>query len=68
MIKNTFTVAPMLVKMLGSMAHNGYGFVQGWNCYSSAHNRSPIINKSSLFNLLLGDVRLLDMKMGFAKC
>jgi hypothetical protein len=28
MIKNIFTVAPMLVKLLGSMAHNDHGFVQ----------------------------------------
>jgi hypothetical protein len=28
MIKNIFTVAPTLVKLLGSMAHNEQGFMQ----------------------------------------
>jgi hypothetical protein len=31
MIKNIFTVAPTMVKLLGSMAHNEQGFVQVWN-------------------------------------
>ena len=31
MIKNIFTVAPTLVKLLGSMAHNEQGFVQAWD-------------------------------------
>jgi hypothetical protein len=31
MIKNIFTVAPTLVKLLGSMAHNEQGFVQAWH-------------------------------------
>jgi hypothetical protein len=30
MIKNVFTVAPTLVKLLGSMAHNGQGLAMGW--------------------------------------
>jgi hypothetical protein len=36
MIKNIFTVAPMLVKLLGSMAHNGYGLAMAGHLYSSA--------------------------------
>lgn len=29
--KEHFTVAPTLVKLLGSMAHNAWGFAQMWN-------------------------------------
>jgi hypothetical protein len=31
MIKNIFTVAPTLVKLLGSMAHNEQGLLLWWH-------------------------------------
>jgi hypothetical protein len=43
MIKNIFTVAPMLVKLLGSMAHNVQGLLLCWNQSLSSPEPLPKI-------------------------
>jgi hypothetical protein len=41
MIKNIFAVAPTLVKLLGSMAHNGQGLLLCWHLCSSSQELKP---------------------------
>jgi hypothetical protein len=67
MIKNIFTVAPMLVKLLGSMAHNVHGFVQALE-FRQPVTAAKCMDKSSLCDLLPGAFRLPGLQPGYVLC